>query len=246
MDTNKQLISNTALSIMPSDDGDYDYLARHHLGSLMTPSGALGKIGEIAVKLSMIQRTVTPSVENKVLIISCASHGVVAQDVSSVKHDITNKIVRQFIRGKTAVNAFCLQANVPPNIFDLGIKDFGLEYQDGVIGHSLGEGTDDITLGPAMTRDQCYIAMAKGITEANIYADCHLNKPDLVCLGEMGIGNTTASSAIFSAITVSSQLSGVGVPSDIRCVPDGTRVRALLMAERHLRRHRRPVEVRDV
>jgi nicotinate-nucleotide--dimethylbenzimidazole phosphoribosyltransferase len=159
--------------IMPKADSEHASLARAHEAQLTKPPGALGKLEGIAEWMSTWQGQHPPKVERTVVAVFAGNHGVVAQGVAAYPQAVTQQMVANFQNGGAAVNQIC-------KTFDLGLKVFEL---------ALEHPTADITQEAALSEQECAATFAYGM-EA-IAGGC-----DLLCIGEMGIGNTTIAAAI--------------------------------------------------
>jgi nicotinate-nucleotide--dimethylbenzimidazole phosphoribosyltransferase len=159
--------------IMPKADSEQASLARAHEAQLTKPPGALGKLEGIAEWMSTWQGQHPPKVERTVVAVFAGNHGVVAQGVAAYPQAVTQQMVANFQNGGAAVNQIC-------KTFDLGLKVFEL---------ALEHPTADITQEAALSEQECAATFAYGM-EA-IAGGC-----DLLCIGEMGIGNTTIAAAI--------------------------------------------------
>jgi nicotinate-nucleotide--dimethylbenzimidazole phosphoribosyltransferase len=170
--------------------------ARRHLDSLTKPPGSLGRLEEIAERLAGITGG-APKVERPVIFTFAADHGVVAEGVSAYPQVVTAQMVENFVRGGAAVNVLARDAGARVVIADFGVVH-PLLASPGVVDARIGAGTANLALGPAMTRAQAVRAVEQGARLAEEAIDAGA---DLVATGEMGIGNTTAASAITAAIT---------------------------------------------
>jgi nicotinate-nucleotide--dimethylbenzimidazole phosphoribosyltransferase len=164
-------------TIMPLADQESAALAKAHEAQLTKPPGALGKLESISEWLATWQGQHPPKAERVVVAVFAGNHGVVAQGVAAYPQAVTAQMVANFQSGGAAVNQIC-------KTFDLGLKVFEL---------ALEQPTEDITQAAAMTEKDCAATFAYGM-EA-IAGGC-----DLLCIGEMGIGNTTIAAAISHAI----------------------------------------------
>jgi nicotinate-nucleotide--dimethylbenzimidazole phosphoribosyltransferase len=144
---------------------------------LTKPPGSLGKLESIAEWISGWQGRHPPEIKRSVVAVFAGNHGVVAQGVAAYPQSVTAQMVANFQSGGAAVNQIC-------KTFDLGLKVFEL---------ALEQPTADITVDAAMTEKDCAATMAYGM-EA-IVEGC-----DLLCIGEMGIGNTTVAAAICNGL----------------------------------------------
>jgi nicotinate-nucleotide--dimethylbenzimidazole phosphoribosyltransferase len=140
---------------------------------LTKPPGALGRLEEVALWLAGWQHREQPRVDRAVVAVFAGNHGVVAQGVAAYPQAVTKQMVANFRAGGAAINQLC-------KTFDLGLKVFEL---------ALDNPTGDITKGPALEETDCAATMAFGMEAIE-------GGVDLLCLGEMGIGNTTIAAAI--------------------------------------------------
>jgi nicotinate-nucleotide--dimethylbenzimidazole phosphoribosyltransferase len=175
---------------------DADRQARRHLDTLTKPPGSLGRLEELAARLVALTGA-SPRVERPVVFTLAADHGVVAEGVSAYPASVTAQMVENFVRGGAAVNVLARQAGARVIVADFGVASPIGDARE-VVRCSLGPGTANIARGPAMTRAQA----ERGIETGAALADAAIDDgADVLITGEMGIGNTTAASAITSAIT---------------------------------------------
>lgn len=170
--------------------------ARFRQERLTKPPGSLGRLEEISFQLAGIFRTERPAPRGKTVIVAAADHGVVAQGVTGYPQEVTAQMVLNFLAGGAAINVMARTARAELMIVDSGMATSLPEHPDlRVVG--LGRGTADMTRGPAMSRVQAERCVSAGIALAREAAK---NGADIIGAGEMGIGNTTASSAITAAL----------------------------------------------
>ena len=193
----------------PSRDGEN--AARRHLDSLTKPPGSLGRLEEIALRLAVL-RGRAPEVARPVIFTFAADHGVVAEGVSAYPQVVTAQMVENFTRGGAAVNVLARQAGARVVVADFGVAT-PLERAPDLVECPIGPGTANIAAGPAMTREHAIRAIETGARLAEEAMDAGA---DLLATGEMGIGNTTAASAITAAITgaPAEQVTGRGTGVD--------------------------------
>ena len=166
-------------------------------GQLTKPPGSLGRLEDLSVQLAGIFRTERPRPRGKAIVVAAADHGVVAQGVTGYPQEVTAQMVQNFLAGGAAVSVMARKAAVDLVIVDAGVSTPIPDHPDlRVVG--VGRGTADITRGPAMTRSQAEACLDAGIGLALEAAE---NGADILGVGDMGIGNTTASSAITSVLT---------------------------------------------
>jgi len=170
--------------------------AQQRLDSLTKPPGSLGKLEELAVKLAGIQGAILPKVDNKHHVIMAGDHGVVAEGVSAFPQQVTAQMVDNFLNGGAAINVLAQQVGAEMTIVDIGVAE-ELEGPNLVV-NKVKAGTDNLAEGPAMSRREAVESIEVGIEVSQKLIDQGAN---LIGTGEMGIGNTTASSAILAAVT---------------------------------------------
>ena len=150
--------------------------ARARQRELTKPAGSLGRLEEIAEFLASWQGG-RPHIDSPLAAVFAGNHGVVAQGVSPFPASVTQAMVANFTHGGAAINQIC-------KTFDISLKVYEL---------ALEQPTGDITKEPALDERTCAATMAYGM-------EALASKPDVLCLGEMGIGNTTAAAAIYHAL----------------------------------------------
>ena len=165
--------------------------------TLTKPPGSLGRLEELSIQLAGIQGRAKPRVEKKAMITMAADHGVVAEKIGNWPQEVTAQMVENFLRGGAGINVLARQVGARIVFVDMGVaKDMKPDPQ--LIVRKVGYGTKNMCLGPAMTHEQALKALEAGIEIVSGEAEKGL---DIVGTGDMGIGNTTASSAIFAAMT---------------------------------------------
>ncbi|MBD7908534.1 nicotinate-nucleotide--dimethylbenzimidazole phosphoribosyltransferase [Sporosarcina gallistercoris] len=164
--------------------------------SLIKPPKSLGRLEEIAVQLVGITRNPSPSVERKAMIVMAADHGVYEEGISSNPQEVTLAQTLLFQKGLTGVCAIGKVSGAKITAVDIGIKG-ELPEDSGVIGRKVKHGTENMAKGPAMTREEAIRSIEVGIEMANREVK---NGIQLLGTGEMGIGNTTPSTAILSVL----------------------------------------------
>ncbi|SFH67759.1 nicotinate-nucleotide-dimethylbenzimidazole phosphoribosyltransferase [Tindallia magadiensis] len=169
-------------------------LCQKKLDNLTKPPGSLGVLEDIAIQLAGITGNTSPSVNKKTMLVMAGDHGVVAEGVSAFPQEVTPQMVLNFINGGAAINVFCRHAEAKVVVVDVGIVgDF--THPD-LIQKKIKQGTNNIATGPAMSYDEAIKAIEIGIEMA--YNEVQQGA-SLLAAGEMGIGNTTPSSAILAA-----------------------------------------------
>ncbi|GAB6137065.1 nicotinate-nucleotide--dimethylbenzimidazole phosphoribosyltransferase [Halanaerobaculum tunisiense] len=170
--------------------------AQERLDNLTKPPGSLGKLEKIAVKLAGITGNVFPKVDQKHHLVMAADHGVVAEGVSAFPQEVTTQMVYNFLNGGAAVNVLTKQMESEVTVVDIGVAN-EIEAKDLVV-KKVRRGTANLAQGPAMSYEEARAALEVGI---EVGEDLISQGANLIGTGEMGIGNTTASSAILAAIT---------------------------------------------
>jgi nicotinate-nucleotide--dimethylbenzimidazole phosphoribosyltransferase len=183
-------------AIGPPDPGA-ELEARRRLDQLTKPPGSLGRLEELVVRLSAISATCPPPLRDPVIFTLAGDHGVVVQGVSAYPQIVTAQMVENFLRGGAAVNVLARQAGARVVVADLGVAA-PLPPHPELRDRKVAPGTRDMTRGPAMSHAQARQAIEAGA--ALVEAE-RARGADLVGTGEMGIGNTTAASAIVAALT---------------------------------------------
>ena len=164
---------------------------------LTKPRGSLGRLEELSIQLAGMKAHPFPSVERKAVIVMAADHGVTMEGVSAYPAEVTRQMVLNFLRGGAAINVLARQAGARVTVVDIGVAaDF--EPIPGLIQCKVMYGTRNLARGPAMTRTEAEQALQVGM---DILNDEVARGLDIVSTGDMGIGNTTSSSAIVAAMT---------------------------------------------
>jgi nicotinate-nucleotide--dimethylbenzimidazole phosphoribosyltransferase len=184
------------LDAMVAPDAAGAALAQRHLDQLTKPVGSLGRLEELAVALAALASG-PPRVERPVVFILVADHGVAAEGVSAYPQVVTAQMLENFLRGGAAINVLARQAGARVVVADFGVAAPRAPVA-GLVDRRLGPGTANLARGPAMSREQALAAIAAG---AGLVDEARRAGADLVVTGEMGIGNTTAASAITAALT---------------------------------------------
>jgi nicotinate-nucleotide--dimethylbenzimidazole phosphoribosyltransferase len=187
-------------AIEPADRGMM-HRACERTSGLVMPHRALGKLHLIGERVCAIQRTMEPSVKKKAVLVMAGDHGIAAQGVSAYPQDVTGEMVRTFVHGGAAINVLARQVNAPVIVVDMGtISDIPEQASGGnsLLVRKMARGTEDFTRGAAMTREQAERSVMAGYEAA---ANLFRQGVQLVATGDMGIGNTSPSSAIGAVIT---------------------------------------------
>jgi len=172
--------------------------ARARQDSLTKPQGSLGRLEEISVQIAGICGAITPKLEHKVIVTMAADHGVAADGVSLYPPEVTRQMVLNFLSGGAAINVLARHVGARVIVVDMGVSG-GFEETPGLLRRPVASGTASLLRGPAMSREDATRAVLTGIEIVN--EEINGAGLDIVGTGEMGIGNTTAASAITAAVT---------------------------------------------
>jgi nicotinate-nucleotide--dimethylbenzimidazole phosphoribosyltransferase len=165
--------------------------------NLTKPPGSLGRLEDVSVQLAGIFGTELPAIGGKVVIVAAGDHGVVAQGVTGYPQEVTAQMVLNFLSAGAAVSVMSRRLGVRQIIVDAGVAA-DLPQHPELRSIRIGRGTADISEGPAMSREQAEQSVLAGI---EIAVEAAESGADLIAAGEMGIGNTTASSAVTATLT---------------------------------------------
>ncbi len=199
-------LSRLLESIVAPDDAVAG-VARRHLDTLTKPPGSLGRLEDLAVRLATV-RGGAPRVEAPVVFVFAGDHGVVAEGVSAYPQTVTAQMVENFLAGGAAINVLARQAGARVVVADFGVKaiwSWGASQAPPhpteplqFVVRKIAAGTANMAAGPAMSRAHAVAAIECG---AALAEEAWAAGADLFAIGEMGIGNTTAASAITAAVT---------------------------------------------
>ncbi len=184
------------ISKIDSLDQEMTAKARERVNQLIKPPTSLGRLEDLAVQLAGITRNIFPVVDNKAIIVMAGDHGVYEEGVTNNPQEVTYAQTLQFAKGTTGVCALGKVSGARIVPVDVGIK-VDLPENSGVINRKIKYGTDNMAKGPAMSREEAIQSIETGIEIANEEIKKGVN---LLGTGEMGIGNTTPSTAILSVI----------------------------------------------
>ncbi|MDI6600901.1 MAG: nicotinate-nucleotide--dimethylbenzimidazole phosphoribosyltransferase [Thermoanaerobacteraceae bacterium] len=189
-------LNETIETIEPLDN-EAMRLTQRRLDSLTKPQGSLGRLEEVAVRIAGITGKYIPDVPKKLSVLMAADHGVVVEGVSAFPQDVTMEMVENFIKGGAAMNVLSKHVGSDLWVVDIGVKG-DISGKKGIIHKKIANGTSNMAKGQAMTRDEAIRAIEVGISMVVQAKDQGYG---LIGTGEMGIGNTTASTAIVCAFS---------------------------------------------
>ncbi len=166
--------------------------AEEYQARLAKPPGSLGRLEEISIQLAGITGRVHNALNKKQLLVFAADNGVVAEGVSSAPQSVTKQQTINLMRGKTGAAVLAKHFGCGLTVCDVGVNaDI---YESTVLNRKIAYGTQNICTGPAMTREQTLQAILTGAEIARTV------DADVIGVGEMGIGNTTTSSAVLAVL----------------------------------------------
>jgi nicotinate-nucleotide--dimethylbenzimidazole phosphoribosyltransferase len=175
------------LNIVPEGDEAAVAAVRARDVTLTKPRGALGKLEGLVEFLARWQGKAEPTLDNPMVAVFAGNHGVTDQGVSAYPREVTAQMVANFTAGGAAISQICRLHELNLRVFELALE----------------VPTGDITREPAMDDRTCAATIAYGM-------EAVAGKPDLLCLGEMGIGNTTVAAAVYAALFGGSGADWVG------------------------------------
>lgn len=199
MESSNPLYRSAAASIRPPESALYE-AARRHLDNLTKPPGSLGRLEDLAAQLYAVRGGATPLGVDPARIYTIAGdHGVAGPDgpgVSPFPQDVTRQMVLNFLAGGAAVNAIANSVGAQHRVVDAGCLGGPFPEHEHLIQRKVAEGTSNFLEGPAMSREQCEAALDLGVSLARESAAEGVRT---LMTGEMGIGNTTPSTALYCA-----------------------------------------------
>ena len=169
--------------------------AKRQWDSLAKPLGSLGLFEDMVAKLAALRGVTDVRLNDRRLLVFCADNGVVRQGVTQCESAVTAKVAVALAEGRSSVSPMARYANCKVIPVDVGILDF--PGHKGVLNRRVRNGTDDLSLGPAMTREDCLAAMEAG---AALAMENAADGASILLISEMGIGNTTSAAAVSCAL----------------------------------------------
>ena len=190
------MLEQVLREIKPLDEGAMA-AAQARQDNLTKPRGSLGRLEELSVKIAGITGKMTPHIRHKVIVTMAGDHGVIAEGVSAYPQEVSAQMVYNFLRGGAGINVLARHIGVRVVVVDMGVAA-NLEPHSSLISKKIAFGTRNMAKGPAMSREEALRAIDAGI---EVIKEEVAKGLDVVGTGDMGIGNTTPSSAIYAAIT---------------------------------------------
>ena len=181
------------------------------INNLAKPKGSLGRLEELAMQIGLVQQTLSPRLERPMNVIFAADHGIADEGVSLSPKEVTRQVVFNFLSGGAGVCFLARQHGFGMKIVDAGV-DYDFPPRDGLIEHKIRKGTRNFLHEAAMTEDERDDALAFG---AATVSACHAEGCNIISFGEMGIGNTSASSMWMTLLTAIPLTQCVGAGSGL-------------------------------
>ncbi|NLI83701.1 MAG: nicotinate-nucleotide--dimethylbenzimidazole phosphoribosyltransferase [Deltaproteobacteria bacterium] len=193
METLKQLLEG-----IPGASEEHETGAWKRLNAQIRPRGSLGRLEQMAARLAGIQRTLTPDVEKKIIFTMAGDHGVAAEGVSAYPQEVTGQMVYSFTRGWASINVLAKHVCADVRVVDCGVAaDLPPDWP--IVHGKIRKGTASIFSGPAMTREEAVAGVMLG---ARLVRDAVFKEGyHMIGTGDMGIGNTTPSTAIIAVLS---------------------------------------------
>ncbi len=181
------------------EDIDYSLAEKtqDRLDNLTKPQGSLGRLEEVARQVVGITRNEHPPIEKKVIFTMAADHGVVEEGVSAYPQEVTAQMVDNFIKGGAGINVLAAHVGAKVVVVDMGVAG-DLERHERLVLKKVNYGSKNMARTAAMSREEAIKSIENGIA---VFAEQANQGIDIAATGDMGIGNTTPSSAIVSVIT---------------------------------------------
>ena len=189
-----QTILDRVFSVAPLDPVVMEQARLRQL-QLTKPAGSLGRLEDVAIQMAGITRQSLPEIKQKAVIIMAADHGVAREGVSAYPSDVTAQMVLNFLHGGAAINVLARSVGSKVIVVDVGVAT-DLSHLD-LVPCKVAPGTANFMLEQAMTETQMLEAIKVGM---DVFDEQLKQGVDLIATGDMGIGNTTASSAITSVL----------------------------------------------
>ncbi len=201
---------NQTINSISNIDRKYMNLAQQRLDSLFKPVGSLGKLEDICVQLAGVYRKTDFDTSKKAIIAFAADHGIYEEGVAPDPQEITRLQIPNFVKGVSGVGCLAKSSNADVVAVDVGINCDDLI--DGVLNYKIRKGTSNMAKGPAMTYNEAIRSLEIGIELSNKLIN---DGYTVLGIGEMGIGNTSATSAIISVFGDFSPLDVTGMGSGL-------------------------------
>jgi len=207
----KKMSLESMIASIKQLDGAAMAKARQRQDMLTKPAGSLGRLEDISVQLAGIYGQAIPKPKNKVIILAAGDHGVAADGVSAYPQSVTAQMVLNFLNDGAAINVLARHVGAKVVIVDAGVAS-ALPSNPALVSLSIGKGTANMAKEPAMSIEQALRCVEEGIAIVSKEIE---KGADMIGTGDMGIGNTTAASAITSVICAKTPLKVTGLGTGI-------------------------------
>ncbi len=178
-------------SLEPVADSELQQKITDHLNDLTKPQGSLGRLEEFALQYCLCRGKADAELKHMKVFTFAGDHGITEENITPFPSEVTQQMVYNMSNGGAAVSVMCAKAGIEYSVVDIGVNAYFQESR-GLIRQKVGHGTKNFKVGPAMSSDECRRAIQVGIALGqNVQSD-------LVGAGEMGIGNTSSASALYS------------------------------------------------
>ncbi len=184
-----------ALAAITPVDRQVEQQAQARLDNLTKPRGSLGKLEWLAARTCAIKGSLAARVERKTILTFAGDHGVVAEGVSAFPQEVTPQMVLNFLAGGAGVNVLANHVGAEVRVIDVGVA--AKVEAVGLIERNVRRGTDNMAVGPAMRVEEALAAIGVGMEVAR---DAINDGAEILGTGDMGIGNTTPSAALYAAL----------------------------------------------
>lgn len=190
-------ITDTISKIKPID-ANLMLLAQNHIDNLTKPLGSLGRLESLAKQIVGITAQLKPKIKSKIIFTMAADHGVTEEKVSAYPKEVTEQMVYNFIRGGAGINVLARHIGAKVVVVDMGVAR-DLRPHPNLLIKKVNYGSQNMCKTTAMSKEEAIKSIAYGI---EVFEEIYETEPlDIIGLGDMGIGNTTASSAIIACIS---------------------------------------------
>ena len=184
---------------------------QNKIDNLTKPKNSLGRLEEIALQIGMIQQTLSPALLHPTNVIYASDHGIADEGVSKSPKEVTRQVIHNFLNGGAGICFLSRQHGFDLKIIDGGV-DFDFPEMPQLINRKIRKGTRNFLHEPAMTHEEMDLAIQYG---ADIVTDCFHSGCNIISFGEMGVGNTAASSMWMSSLTQIPLIDCVGAGSGL-------------------------------
>lgn len=196
--TDMMKLLNDTIAKIGKPNQNIENKALDRLRNQARPVGSLGILEPISARLAGIAGKIDVKLNRKVIITCAGDHGVVEEGVSLFPQEVTSQMVYNFVNGGASVSVLARHAGAEVRVADIGVN-YDFEPALPIFHHKVRKGTANFTKGPAMSRDEAVASIEAGISIVDaLMAE---NRPDMIGTGDMGIGNTTPSTAIIAAFS---------------------------------------------